>query len=1332
VVLLATATGTELAAAVDLATSAIGAFNLRAQEMGNVANLITAATNQTKLTVDKLALGFQYSANIANEAGVSISQLTAALGVMSNAGIRSGSTLGSGMRQILIGLQKPSADFVAVLDRLGLSTADVSLETHDFTDVLKTLRDAGFSAADGVQVFETRAAAAFAALIGRVDDINDLNKSIVGTNAAAEANATQMESLSNVMARFGSVLGITASVGLEPVQKAMTALVSMFADLFIGISAHTTTLQVFSSVLASLAGGALLTYFGKLGVQLFTFLSGARSAIPVVVALAGAETEAAVATTGLGLALKGLLLGINPYVAAFAVATAAIGAFIAIEGTGKSAVEASNEAFDQAKAAVNEATDAYGQHQAKVQSVQDEYVNLLKKQESLRNDQQAFQAVLADVTDRFGGLKDGIFDNVTTVEQLIQAFRDLKKEFNGETIDLIDKNLATMKAKLVAAQANILDVKQSSEYAAARGELNVRQQVTGGRGGAGFKDVTPDSIKAIVAAVDAVLQSQDPGAATRAQTQLLNSKSIFKDAGKAAEFDRFIAVVTPALEKIAGIRQIQTGIAGQQRNLNAASVNGELQRFGFEDGAARLTNIALNAKAAYDKASTVQDQATAAVALKAAVEQLQLFLKDVVINPGVRSNLQASIAAGNKTAGVAGPAPSGQQLTGLITGSEPYRSANDALQQGASTLKLIQEGVAKTTNAIATAQISTLTTQAKDTTNKIDELITDDANQGYAAAAIQKYTEAYKLQRQVVLTKKLDDNKATDAVLRKAQLETLDAQFAKDTADVERVLKDVRNHQATTGRSNLAGVYRNQAAALEKALSNATSNVLPNETPEDIDRRADNARKILDQWHAVAEKALTNELSNPTLNDAEKTAKRTALNDKFEELLTGLNEKIIAMREAAAGPLTRLSKALDGAKLQFSKLDQDFSDSVAIATFTSDAQKRKIDAASLKINAGRVTPLTVANLQNSQEDIETKRLKAVTDALQIRVDGYNQSLIPIDSRINDAKAQLNQLKADLDAAIANKTLNPGEVSDRAAVGAQGAYTKGLDEYNAAQKDRLDLTKKSTAAQQELNASLDEVTQRTQPAAATSLQDVFNNVIRYASGADEATHTLNYTIENTLVAGIDAAKTGLNTFFNDIFTGTKSAGEAFKALGQSILQSMLSVVTNELTKQFMSIIFGLLSGGSGTATGAGGASSMFGAPSGGGGGFLSTAFGFIGSLFGFNGGGMVKANAGYAARDNRMIGVRDGEYVLRQSATAMIGKDRLDEINAAGNSVVSRSARNMGTPMPQRDPGLVNVWLVAKDQVPPPSPRDIITTIADNIQNGGSIKSLIKQVAMGAV
>lgn len=198
--------------------------------------------------------------------------------------------------------------------------------------------------------------------------------------------------------------------------------------------------------------------------------------------------------------------------------------------------------------------------------------------------------------------------------------------------------------------------------------------------------------------------------------------------------------------------------------------------------------------------------------------------------------------------------------------------------------------------------------------------------------------------------------------------------------------------------------------------------------------------------------------------------------------------------------------------------------------------------------------------------------------------------------------------------------------------------------------------------------------------------------------------------------LDGLSSGFSQFFMNISSGTMSAGEAFKQLGQTILQMFMQIIAKALANQ---IIMSLFSGGSGGSS------------------ILSQlGEGLFGIVGGKAVGGLIRAANGAVApfRDGGAYQLMPGEMVLRQSAVQAIGEDKLTHINNLGNRQISEGALQglAANSNKKQDPGMVNVWVVSPDQVPQSGPNDIIATVSANIQNRGSIKQLIQQVAMGQI
>ena len=190
------------------------------------------------------------------------------------------------------------------------------------------------------------------------------------------------------------------------------------------------------------------------------------------------------------------------------------------------------------------------------------------------------------------------------------------------------------------------------------------------------------------------------------------------------------------------------------------------------------------------------------------------------------------------------------------------------------------------------------------------------------------------------------------------------------------------------------------------------------------------------------------------------------------------------------------------------------------------------------------------------------------------------------------------------------------------------------------------------------------------------------------------------------------QTGIADSLVAVATGTKSIKDAVGDMAKSILTDMLNLAAKLAAEKILMSVLGLFNiGGAPTSlVGLGG-------------------FGQTGP--GRSGGGMVGGSA-IGTRDSVLTPLEPGEFVMKRSAVDTIGADTLAQINAQGSSHTSRAAAPAAAALAsqKREPDHVNVWLVPRDQVPPPGPKDIVQIIGDNINQRGSLRTLIKNVQMG--
>lgn len=403
--LLATASGSELATAVDIATTALSVFRLRADELPRVADQMTAALNLSKLTIDQVALGFQYVGNTAADLGLSLTEVTAVLGTMANQGIRAGSTMGTGLRQLLVDLQDPPQRLRDRLRELGISMSQIDVRANGLTGVLENLRAAGFTSADAFATIELRAAAAFSALSRGTEDLTSLQLGITQANGAAQASAVQMESLINRFLQLRNTLTVIAAEAFAPFINVLKEMVSGLNSFLQSARGASDALQLMGSVVA---GGAL--------AGLLVFL---RNMITSLITL---RREMALAGTTAG------LMGAAITGAPFLVLAAAISGVIflfADFGTKAATAAAEMERFRQQ---ANESKAELDRQKTALASVEEFMGNVVNRSRLLNTSQEQLNLTIEEARARFGSLSEAIHQNISSYGQLIERLKEVRGE----------------------------------------------------------------------------------------------------------------------------------------------------------------------------------------------------------------------------------------------------------------------------------------------------------------------------------------------------------------------------------------------------------------------------------------------------------------------------------------------------------------------------------------------------------------------------------------------------------------------------------------------------------------------------------------------------------------------------------------------------------------------------------------------------------------------------------------------------------------------------------------------------------------------------------------
>lgn len=136
----AKATNSSLADSVDLLSGALRSYGLNVEDTGRVSGIFFTAIDKGRVTADQLANAFGRVGPSAQEVGITLEELSAAVATISDKGIATSESL-TQFRGIITALTKPTDAMKAKLKELGFSSTEAAIETLRLDGVLNALAD---------------------------------------------------------------------------------------------------------------------------------------------------------------------------------------------------------------------------------------------------------------------------------------------------------------------------------------------------------------------------------------------------------------------------------------------------------------------------------------------------------------------------------------------------------------------------------------------------------------------------------------------------------------------------------------------------------------------------------------------------------------------------------------------------------------------------------------------------------------------------------------------------------------------------------------------------------------------------------------------------------------------------------------------------------------------------------------------------------------------------------------------------------------------------------------------------------------------------------------
>lgn len=310
VISAAEASGEDMALVADTMAVSIRAFGLEANQATHVADVLSKTANISAANLQGMAYALKYAAAPAHTLGMSIEEVSAAVAIMSDAGIR-GETAGTTLRMALTRLVKPTDETTEVLNKLGVRINDSSGNMLPFANIIGQLNEKMSGLSNSQR-------AAYLATIFGVEAMSGMMTIVEQGPAKLQALTTELQNSTGASAAAAAQMKDNLKGAVEQLSGAFET-----AQITIG-NALTPAIRALAEALQ-----AVVDWFNQLnpGVQNFVAISaGVVAALLVLVGAFGAVmTAVGLAATGigaLGLTLSGVAAAILPV-------TLAIGGLIA-------------------------------------------------------------------------------------------------------------------------------------------------------------------------------------------------------------------------------------------------------------------------------------------------------------------------------------------------------------------------------------------------------------------------------------------------------------------------------------------------------------------------------------------------------------------------------------------------------------------------------------------------------------------------------------------------------------------------------------------------------------------------------------------------------------------------------------------------------------------------------------------------------------------------------------------------------------------------------------------------------------------------------------------
>lgn len=234
---LAAAGSLSVASAAEIASNALNSFGLDADQAGRVADLLAAAANASSIEVTDMAQSFQASSSVFAANKQSIEDLSTAIAILGNNGIK-GSDAGTSLKTMMTRLAAPTDTAAKEMAKLGLQVYNTDGSMRSFEDIVKNLQESTMGLSDAQRnqayntIFGADAIRAASILVGTgAAEWDNMERAVTKAGAAQQVAQARMKGLNGAFAYIKGTVESTLIKAFLPFTELLGDSIRQVADL---------------------------------------------------------------------------------------------------------------------------------------------------------------------------------------------------------------------------------------------------------------------------------------------------------------------------------------------------------------------------------------------------------------------------------------------------------------------------------------------------------------------------------------------------------------------------------------------------------------------------------------------------------------------------------------------------------------------------------------------------------------------------------------------------------------------------------------------------------------------------------------------------------------------------------------------------------------------------------------------------------------------------------------------------------------------------------------------------------------------------------------------